>query len=46
MKKYLTDTNRLVIYYLPESLRPAKPAAEKTGQTGEQAKAREVGGGK
>jgi hypothetical protein len=47
MKKYLTDTNRLVIYYLPESMRPAKPAAEKTGQSGvEQRDARAVGGGK
>jgi zinc protease len=47
MKKYLTATNRLVIYYLPESLRPAKPAAEKTGQTSEpQRDAREAGGGK
>jgi zinc protease len=46
MRKYLTDTNRLVIYYLPESLRPAKPAAEKTGQTVGQRDAREVGGGK
>ncbi|HLL15039.1 MAG TPA: pitrilysin family protein [Pyrinomonadaceae bacterium] len=46
MRKYLTDTNRLVIYYLPESLRPAKPAAEKTGQTGGSPRAREAGGGK
>jgi zinc protease len=46
MRKYLTDTNRLVIYYLPESLRPAKPAAEKTGQTVGRRDAREVGGGK
>lgn len=46
MRKYLTDTNRLVIYYLPESLRPAKPAAEKTGRAVEQRDAREAGGGK
>jgi len=46
MRKYLTDTNRLVIYYLPESLRPAKPAAEKTGHGGGQRDAREIGGGK
>jgi hypothetical protein len=43
MKKYLTDANRLVLYYLPESLRPAKPA-EKTGQFIEQRDAREAGG--
>ena len=23
MKKYFTETNRVVIYYLPESMRPA-----------------------
>jgi zinc protease len=46
MRKYLTDTNRLVIYYLPESLRPAKPAAEKTGHGAGQRNAREIWGGK
>ena len=45
MKKYLTDANRLVIYYLPESLRPAKPA-EKTGRLIQQRDAREARGGK
>ncbi|HYO98874.1 MAG TPA: pitrilysin family protein [Pyrinomonadaceae bacterium] len=46
MKKYMTDANRLVIYYLPESLRPAKPAAEKTGQTTGGRDARDSKGGK
>ncbi|HZG52977.1 MAG TPA: pitrilysin family protein [Pyrinomonadaceae bacterium] len=46
MRKYLTDANRLVIYYLPESLRPAKPAAEKTGQGSGQRDARVAVGGK
>ncbi len=46
MRKYLTDTNRLVIYYLPESLRPAAPAPEKTGQTVEPKRRVETGGGK
>ncbi|MGH9900902.1 MAG: M16 family metallopeptidase [Pyrinomonadaceae bacterium] len=30
MRKYFTDTNRVVIYYLPESMRPAK---ETTGKS-------------
>jgi zinc protease len=29
MKKYFTDTNRVVIYYLPESMRPAAGGAGK-----------------
>jgi hypothetical protein len=24
MKKYFTDTNRMVLYYLPEASKPAK----------------------
>ncbi|MCA1816992.1 MAG: insulinase family protein [Acidobacteria bacterium] len=32
MKKYMTDQNRLVLYYLPESMR-TKPAGSPTGTT-------------
>ena len=32
MKKYMTDQNRLVLYYLPESMR-TKPAGSTTGET-------------
>jgi zinc protease len=28
MKKYFTDTNRMVLYYLPEASKPATPAKE------------------
>jgi len=40
MRKYFSDTNRVVIYYLPQSMKPATNAGESKQSTNERAGAR------
>jgi zinc protease len=46
MKKYMTDQNRLVLYYLPESMRKPTGTSTTNGQTNEHAATGATKGGK